>query len=197
MSGDRIEEDVDGSETFFVEIDDIRYMMMAPQRDVFSTQPYVYMGQSVVDRMLEHFKLQKGLEKQKHKLVLLMHRGKITPNLSKECEEAMDRYTATKIKDNQNRMAAIRRRGLLEIPYAMVFLIFSVSLGFLFRSEAVTILPTMLASVLSEGFFIIGWVALWAPTETLLFERFPLMGENRALRALERMEIEIRPLEDA
>jgi hypothetical protein len=195
MSGDRIEVDEDGSETVFVEIDDIRHMMMAPPRDIFSTRPYVYMGQSVVDRLLEHFKLQKGLERQKHRLVLLMRPDMITPNLSEEFEAAMDRYTKTKIEDNQNKMAAIHRRGILEIPYAMIFLIISVSLGFVFRSEAITGIPSVWASVLSEGFFIVGWVAMWGPLDTLLFERFPLKGENRALRALERMKIEVRPLE--
>lgn len=185
----------DGVETFVVEIDDIRHMLIAPPRDVFSTRPYVYMGQSVVDRLLEHFRKQKGLEKRRHRLVLLMPRDKITPNLSAECEAAMDRYTATRIKDNKNEMAAIRRRGLLQIPYAAIFLFVSSGLGVLFGSEAASGIHPMAATVLSEGFFIVGWVALWGPVETLLFGRFPLAAENRALEALERMSIEIRPRE--
>ena len=90
--------DPDGVETYHVEIDDVRYMLIEPPRDIFSERPYVYMGQSVVERLLEHFKKQKGLKKRRHRLILLMPRDKITPGLSQELEAALDRYTATKIK---------------------------------------------------------------------------------------------------
>ncbi len=189
--------DPDGVETYHVEIDDVRYMLIEPPRDIFSERPYVYMGQSVVERLLEHFKKQKGLKKRRHRLILLMPRDKITPGLSQELEAALDRYTATKIKEDLNEMAAIRRRGLLQIPYALVFLGTSVALGLILGSAAISSVPPVIATVLSEGLFIVGWVAMWGPADTLLFGRFPLVVENRALRALERMTIEIRPREDA
>ena len=185
----------DDIETFRVEIDDIRYMLIAPPRDVFSKRKYVYMGQSVVDRLLEHFLMQKGLSKQKHRLVLLMPPDKITPALSQELEAALDRYTATKIKDNRNEMAAIRRRGMRQIPYALVFLAISVGFGLLLGAGSISNIPPVPATVLSEGLFIVGWVAMWGPLDTLLFGRFPLAAENRALQALERMEIRIEPRE--
>lgn len=192
MSGESGPENV---ETFYVEIDDVRYMLIDPPRDIFSKRKYVYMGQSVVGRLLEHLQKQKGLAKKKYKLVLLMPPDKITPNLSQELEAALDRFTATEIKDNKNEMAAIRRRGILQIPYALLFLGMSVGFALLMGSEAIANIPPLMAKVLSEGLFIVGWVAMWGPLDTLLFGRFPLMEENRALGALERMSIEIRPRE--
>jgi hypothetical protein len=190
MSGRNCPEDV---ETFNVEIDDVRFMLIDPPRDIFSKRKYVYMGQSVVGRLLEHFMQEKGLAKRRHKLVLLMPPEKITPNLSQELEAALDRFAATKIQDNRNEMAAIRRRGILQIPYALIFLGTSIGFALLLGSEIITNLPPVMANVLSEGLFIVGWVAMWGPLDTLLFGRFPLMAENRALEALERMTIEIRP----
>ncbi|MBN1109741.1 MAG: hypothetical protein JXA45_03160 [Methanomassiliicoccales archaeon] len=196
MTGDRIEVDKDGREAFFVEIDDICHMLIPPPRNAFSTRSYVYMGQSVVDRLLYHFRQERGLERRKHTLVLLMPPEKITPGLSHKCEAAMDRFTSTKIKDNLNQMAAIRRRGLLMLPYALLFLVSFVGLGVLFGSNVITEIPPVWASVLSEGFFIIGWVAMWGPVDNLLFGRFPLRVENRTLRALAKTSIEIRPRRD-
>lgn len=186
----------DEVETIVFDIDDIRHMLIAPERNIYSTNPIVYMGQSVVDRLLERFKQEKGLNRRNFRLVLLMPREKIAPYLSEDFEAALDRFTATKIGDNKRRMAAIRREGMLQIPYALVFLTTSMGLGLLFGSEYFReSLPIF--SVISEGAFIVGWVALWGPVETLLFGHFPYLRENRALRALERMKIEIRPREDA
>ena len=197
MEGERIVIEKDGTETFYVEIQDISYLLMAPPRDIFSKLSYVYMGESVVDRLLEQFRHEKGLINKRHRLVLLMPKEKITPGLSKECEAALDRFTATKIRDNQNAMAAIRRRGLLMIPYAMIFLIGSVGLGALFGTEIIPGIPSVWAQVLSEGLFIVAWVAMWGPLDTLLFGRFPFRIENQALRALEKTAIEVRPIENA
>ena len=183
----------DGTEVFYFEVDDIRHMFVPPPRDAFSKQPYVLMGQSVVDRMLEHFRQEKGLGKKRHKLVLLMPPDKVTPGLARECEEAMDRFTATKVRDNINRMAAINRRGLLMIPYAMMFLVAAVGMAVIFGSEMVPGIPPVWASVLSEGLFIVAWVAMWGPLDTLLFGRFPLLTENRTLHALESTKVDVRP----
>lgn len=192
-----VEIDKDGTEIHRVEIDDVSHMLIAPSRDIFSRRPYVYMGQSVVERLLDYFLKQKELKKKKHKLILMMPPEKITPDLSREIEEALDRFTATKIKDNLNEMAAIRRRGILQIPYALIFLGISVGFGFLLGSGSIVSIPPVAADVLSEGLFIVGWVAMWGPLDTLLFARFPLAARNRALQALERMKIEIEPRVDA
>ena len=183
----------DGTEVFIIDIDDIRELLIAPPRDIFSDRPHVYMGQSVVDRLLEHFMHQFELKSQKHRMVLRMPSEKITPDLSARCEEALDRYTSTKIHDNDCRKRAVRRRGLLEIPVALLFLIASVTFGFLIGSQVITGLPSWGPLVLKEGFFIFGWVAMWGPVDTLLFGTLELSGENRALRALERTAVVIQP----
>ena len=192
MIKDRVEMDQEGVETFVVEIEDIRHLLMAPPRDVYSSQPYMYMGQSVVDRLLEHFAQEKRPESKRHRLILLMPEDRVAGDMSARCEEALDRYTSTKIDDNLKKMAAIRRRGLFMIPYAMLFLVASVGIGILIGSEVLPGIPPLWATVLSEGMFIVGWVAMWGPLDTLLFGRFPYRVEIRALQALERMTIEIR-----
>ncbi|NYT07363.1 MAG: hypothetical protein GKC05_03805 [Methanomicrobiales archaeon] len=48
-----------------------------------------------------------------------------------------------------------------------------------------------LGSALSEGFTIIGWVSLWDPVETLLFDPLPVRRENKVLRLILDTPIEI------
>lgn len=189
--GPRVEGDL---EIFTAEIDDVRHLITAPPRDLLSEQPHVYMGQSVLERVLDHFQHEKGLDRTRHRLVLLMPPDKISSEAAERCKAAVERYVDTAIVDNRFRMVALRRRGLFQIPYALVFLVSCVLLGILLGSGAVSNnIPMWLSGVLAEGAFIVGWVALWGPVDTLLFARFPLMKENAALRALRGTEIEIRP----
>jgi hypothetical protein len=184
---------VDGVVTFVINIDDIHHLTIAPDQDIFSDQAYINMGQPALDYVIDYLEDEKWLRKKKHRLILSIPPEKITPTLKDECEAAIDRYAEVMIEDNRFRMAAVRRKGLLQIPYAMVFLTICVALGLSFGNQVFPTVPGWLSTVLGEGFFIIGWVALWGPTESLLFERFPFVWRNRALRALSQMTIEVRP----
>jgi hypothetical protein len=184
---------VDGVETFIIKIDDIHHLTIAPDQDIFSDQAYINMGQPALDYVIDYLENEKGLRKKKHRLVLSMPPDKIILTSKDECEAAIDRYATVMIEDNRFRMAAVRRKGLLQIPYAMVFLTICVALGLAFGNEAFPGVPVWLSTVVGEGFFIIGWVALWGPTESLRFERFPFVWRNRALRALGHMPVEVRP----
>lgn len=44
----------------------------------------------------------------------------------------------------------------------------------------------------SEGFLIIGWVALWRPVETLLYDWWPIVQEQRKVQRLLRGKITVR-----
>lgn len=184
-----------GLETFTVEIDDVSQLLTVAPKDLFSDQPHIYMGQPVLERVLEHFHHEKGLAKRRHRLVLLMPSEKISEGLTERCRAAVERYADTAIADNKFRMADLRRNGLLQLPYALVFLIACMLLGALLSSETVPGIPSWLNTVLVEGVFIVGWVALWGPADILLFARFPLLKENRAFEALRRTAVEIRPRE--
>lgn len=181
-----------GVETFEVQVDDILYLTEPPPRDIFSDQTYVNLGQPVLDFVVDYVENEKGMWKKDHKLVLIMPSDKITPGLNSQCEAAIDRYADIMITDNRHRMAGVRRKGLLQIPYSMIFLTACVGLGLAFGNQIFSVVPEYLSTVLGEGFFIIGWVALWGPTESLLFERSPYIWRNRALKALKRMTVEIR-----
>lgn len=53
--------------------------------------------------------------------------------------------------------------------------------------------PT-LTNTISEGFLVLGWVALWKPFETLLFDWRPSVEHTKLHECLEAMPVVLRPL---
>lgn len=49
--------------------------------------------------------------------------------------------------------------------------------------------PAALAAVLSEGLLILGWVALWRPMETVIYERRDLRQKHAALARLAQVPV--------
>jgi hypothetical protein len=46
-------------------------------------------------------------------------------------------------------------------------------------------------SLLSEGLLIIGWVALWRPVESFLYDWWPILRRIRRLDAARRMPVQV------
>ena len=53
--------------------------------------------------------------------------------------------------------------------------------------------PT-LTNTISEGFLVLGWVALWKPFETLLFDWRPSVERTKLHECLAAMPVVLRPL---
>ncbi len=47
-------------------------------------------------------------------------------------------------------------------------------------------------SIAGEGLLILGWVAMWRPTEALLYDWWPLMHRRALVRRLASMPVEVR-----
>ena len=47
-------------------------------------------------------------------------------------------------------------------------------------------------AILDEGLLILGWVAMWRPTELLLYDWWPLARRRRLLRRLAALPVEVR-----
>ena len=48
--------------------------------------------------------------------------------------------------------------------------------------------------IIGEGLLILGWVALWRPTEALLYDWWPLVRRRALLLRLAAIPVEVRPL---
>jgi hypothetical protein len=93
------------------------------------------------------------------------------------------------------RMAGAARRELLE-HRRMAHLALLVGLGFFFLS--ITVRELLLRSVpdltraIDEGLIVLGWIALWRPTEMLAYEWIPLVRKRRLFERLAGMRVAVR-----
>lgn len=83
----------------------------------------------------------------------------------------------------------LRARGRQSLIVGLLFLAICLGLG-----EFVSRLGSAgpVAGVLREGLIIVGWVALWRPLDTLLYEWWPIRRRERLLRRLAAAEVTIR-----
>jgi len=152
-----------------------------------------YLGQSAIVRLGNLFKPSLFWSRKRFRLTLRLPPEKINADTVAQAKAMLSKYCATQISDNQNRIRIIHRKGMRQIPYSMTILIICISLGLFFGLEQFLELKPILASALSEGFYIIGWVALWGPIDTLLFEPMEVRRESKVLKLLGRIEIEVVP----
>ncbi len=176
-----------------VEVNDIDHILMPPESDLFSSNITEYMGQSALQRCKAMIREERGWEKRKYRFTFLVPADQIGRRSVEEIRTAIGRYCATLRKDNEMQLHVIRHRGLRQLPFALALLIIFVTSGVIIGSEAVVEMSPLLATAISEGMYVIGWVSLWGPTDTLLFEPMELRTENKLLAMMDKVDIEVLP----
>jgi hypothetical protein len=64
-------------------------------------------------------------------------------------------------------------------------------LGFITASTLTTMLyeGNVILRIVSEGFFVLSWVSLWKPIETLFYEWLPLFEDHKRYERIQKMNI--------
>lgn len=95
-------------------------------------------------------------------------------------------------REQATRLALRRvlRLGRASLLVGMLFLVVcTLAWRFVFTGD------DMVDRIFSEGFLIIGWVAMWRPLEILLYEWWPVLGDARLYARLAGLPVEVRPLD--
>jgi hypothetical protein len=106
-----------------------------------------------------------------------------------QAREALTRYCALKITDNQKELFIIKRQAGRLLTFGLGMLLVCMSLSVLFSSDQTP--NTLWAATLAEGFNIIGWVLLWHPFEAFLYDPIPLRIESRVYTFLSGLQLEV------
>jgi hypothetical protein len=123
--------------------------------------------------------------------LIVLPRGTIEPRLDQGIREAVARYCEDGIREAENELKAIRREGVQALVLGAILL--AVFLGL---SEAVlqSDLPNSIRTFFGDGLFIVAaWVGMWYPLDTLLYAGRPYRVERSLLRAMQGMDIVVRP----
>ena len=179
---------------FELELEDLSELVIAPEQDPYSDRPMEYLGQSGVTRMTHLFKPARFRRRRSYHLILRMPSDKVSPETVPQAKALIRKYAEKMTEDNDIRIIQIKNKGRRQLPYAMVILFICMALGIFFGLEQFVDQSPILALAISEGFYIVGWIALWRPMDVLLFDPMELRMENRLLRALMDMRIDAVPI---
>jgi hypothetical protein len=182
-----------GDRHIVMKLDSVRELLIAPEFDPFSDKETEFMGQSAMERLIRQLKPGWSLHTRNVRLTIMLPADQITPETQSQIRGSFERFCRKKIEENTIQLRNIRWSGIRQIPFSFVFLAVCIGLGTLFGSGLIPHIPAWLGTVLNEGFYIIGWVSLWGPTETLLFDPQPLKRENKILNKLVSIPLDIQP----
>jgi hypothetical protein len=99
------------------------------------------------------------------------------------------RYFATRAKMKQRELRFLLRQGRVSLLVGLVFLVLCLATAELLE----TLGKGTLASIVKEGLTIAGWVAMWRPLQTYLYDWWPLRHERKLLQKLSRMKVRLVP----
>ncbi|MDD1756107.1 MAG: hypothetical protein LUQ39_04655 [Methanomassiliicoccales archaeon] len=179
---------------FEMELGDLSHIVVAPEQDPFSERPTEYLGQSAMERMMHIYKPPKSRKERRYRLILRMPSEKVSQDTAAQAKALISKIGARTIEDNKNRILQIQKRGRRQLPYALLILFVCIGLGVFFGLELFVEQNPIVALGISEGFYIIGWIALWRPIDVLLFDPMEIRMENKVLKALMEMQIEVVPI---
>lgn len=186
--------ETDEEALFEFELDDLRYLVIAPEQDPNSERPMEYLGHSAIARMMYIFRPPKSRKQVRFRLALRMPSQKISYETPSQAKALISKYAARMIEDNNHRIRQIQKKGRRQLPYAFIILSLCIALGVMFGLELFTEQSPILALSISEAFYIVGWIALWRPMDVLLFDPMEVRMENKFLKQLMEMRIDIAPL---
>ena len=180
---------------FEIEIEDLDHLVVPPEQDPSSDRPLEYLGHSGMERMMRNIKPSGFFQRSKrYHLIIRMPPDKALPGATVQAKALLSKYGSRMIEDNNNRITQIQKKGRRQLPFALVILFICIGLGIFFGLELFVDQSPILALAISEGFYIVGWIALWRPMDVLLFDPMEVRMENRLLRHLMEMPIDIVPI---
>jgi hypothetical protein len=145
-----------------------------------------------LDPSAEEFILEWAREAPRKKpLALLIHldRQPESANEAAEAGDAVREYFRSRARITRLRLRQLFRNGRISLAIGIVALAVSVGIGSLIEQHMGGV-PA--AALLGESLLIGGWVAMWRPLETFLYDWWPIRGEARLFDRLSRAPVHIK-----
>ncbi len=103
-------------------------------------------------------------------------------------EKAIRNYFQYRVKLNRIEFRRLMQDGRRSLVTGVLFLAACLSVSRLFIAET----AGTFSSVAQESLAIAGWVAMWRPMETYLYDWWPLRRQERMFKKLSQMAVEVR-----
>jgi hypothetical protein len=174
-----------------MELSSISHLFNAPEVNPFSNNELEIMGESALARLLRQLESQPL--NRRMCLTLLLPVEQIKPDLEQEVLKAMNQYCCLNIKNNKVKLQILRQFCWRSLLNGLTFLAVCLLLSNLFHGQSLSFVPEFIRSIFSEGFTIIGWVALWHPVEIVLYDWIPIARTNAIYKFIITIPIYVSP----
>ena len=166
---------------------DMAHMFNAPPIDPLSPSPSEVLGVSGARYVLQQFETRRQVKAET--LHLVLPHGQISLGLAEQTRLALQRYAEFRIQEQQALVRETRHRGWRVTVAALILSAFFVTLANFFASEATEGMRPVFRRTLEHGFEIIGWIMLWRPIDSLVFEPIAINHKIAALRRLMQLQV--------
>jgi len=174
---------------------DIDQLFKAPDQDIFSDLEVEMFGESGAQRVIK--KLQPGFWKKsgKLRLVVLLPKEKIKPDLAEKVMRAIDRYVELSTVDNKLAARNERWKGVRALLMSLAISLGLAVLASILFNTVLSKIPSEVSYFIYAILSLIIWVIIWNPLDTLVFEWIPFARANQILAYMAKAEIVIKPWE--
>ncbi len=129
-----------------------------------------------------------------HPTATLVHLDLLTPSTDKpqftatDLKNAISEYFQFEVRSVSQEISSLLSEGRTSLILGTAFLITVELLAFALPSEG-----GIIVGAFKHGLAIIGWVALWKPINTFLYEWWPLAKKRKLLRILATARVQLLP----
>ena len=169
-----------------VELNNIQELLVAPQDNPFQPNFRLMSGIEEIVQIMRTRTRREGVD-----ITLVLPAGTlITPDAETQLHSAVVRYCDAQIKRNQLELEAGRVIQWRRFRFGLLLLGLSLLVASAISNTA--FLADWLKSLLSNVIGVLGTVALWSPTEALLFGWSPLLKKVRIYEILKGVTLKFR-----
>jgi hypothetical protein len=178
-------------QSFIVKVHELIDLVVAPKQNPFSNYEPEYTGKAALPHAIRRWE-SAGCNDFSN-IIIKIPSKKMEGIDKNKASKLFYRYIKNRLEENKDSMFLFRKVLTRSFRNAIVFLTFCMILVSIINAPS--ILPNMpiLRSVLTEGFTVIGWVALWRPVELLINELGILRTESTIYHKLLEAEIQLVP----
>jgi hypothetical protein len=126
------------------------------------------------------------------KLVVYLPAALVDTEDARSVPRAVQSYFAYRAEHAAVQLQHVLREGFIALLIGLAFLGSCLTL----REFAAPLLWPSVRPIIAEGLLIMGWVAMWRPIETFLYDWWPIRRHRALLTQIARMPIEVRPRRD-
>lgn len=169
-------------------VENVQQLFEAPELDPFADQVRTT---AVVDDIVDYLHARRLRRPPQVTLTLLLPAAEVRDGLAQEAMAALRRYAVHHMAEAKRLLETSTFEGRARLPWGIVVAIVAIGAALLLNAVLPDNLKWMVIA-LSPVVTVIVWVAIWNPTESLLYENWSLRREIALTDILDEIKVEVK-----